>query len=231
MSALIYFMQPDTCVLAMDTLAGLMSRGDQPYRRQNTSKFLVLPHLQMVICCTGIGNIAWRWGQALLEYGLHGSEIAEVNCYVPEVLRRIAAADDHDFKKPGQTLTVYHFGYSPSAGRVLGYAYLSPNDFASEPLQDGMHWKPQDDEVNHLCQAEAEALMRGKRDVTDLCVNVISVMRANDEARSPEERLNIGGDIHLVVGGRDEIRMLRIHRFPDAGEPEDQPAAPLEGCQ
>jgi hypothetical protein len=213
MSALLYLNTPEHCLLGMDTMARTPN-GEVEFR---TSKFLLVPHLHMVMCCTGIANLMWEWHNEILKDGWHVGSIDDLDRDTPRKLTEIAVGIGLEIgsEDAGKRVTVYHFGYSPVDRAMVGYAYRSTEHFASQRLEYSYGFKPPEG-VEELYKAETQAHWDGERSFSDVCIKLISAAKAIDDQKSPSERLNIGGEILVLSLKRDLAQVITVHRFPDA---------------
>lgn len=195
MSSLNFLVQKDFALISTDTLA-LQPNTHLPSHFQ--SKAFPVLHLNGLICGTGINLLAIQWYSKVATSMLARS-FPHLDEFTPSSLRDIAS----EIKLPtNSTSTIYHFGYDEFAESYRVYAYRSEHDFQSEELELGFGIKPQ------IEFTQTEDLIK---DFIDL----ITLQRECDLAKPLENRIGIGGDIHVysMIPGRINIQL--IHRFDD----------------
>jgi hypothetical protein len=118
MSLLLFQLDPESVIVATDTLA---TRVDgRPYLL--VSKCAVLPHLGSVIAFTGTAAIGQRWAAAAVQTNLLCRDFDMLDQHTPENLRRIASEVDEEYGPISGSSTIYHFGYSDIDTQYAGYA-------------------------------------------------------------------------------------------------------------
>lgn len=200
MSSLIFCTQQDQVLVATDTLAVLPDGTPLTF----TTKALILPHLRMMMAGTGAGGFLDRWFLRV-NTGMIVAGIDNLNQHTPKSLADLWL----EFKREktslpeSQTTTVYHFGFSENADKVIhAYAYRSANNFASESIGYGVGAKPDCGVPENF---EFPADIRGMMDE----------QRALQRTRPPGDRIYIGGEIqihHLMQVG---FNVYRLDRFDD----------------
>lgn len=197
MSALIFHINPEHAIVAMDTLATT----PEGYPFFFTSKAYHIPHLRVIVAGTGQGKLICDFQAAVnTQYLLDGVEhLAE---HAPALLTRIFG------EKPETPSTVYLFGVSEKSGEIAAFALRSSNGFAAERLP------PSCTAVKPSEGMEGVEL----NDLEDI-PQIMQLMR-DEQAKEPDpaKRLHIGGEIVLFVLSRDEFRSAVIHKFADADE-------------
>lgn len=193
MTAAIFSINPDQIVLAMDTLA-MAGETKTPYFF--TTKFYPLPHLYGAMFATGVGDLATQWFVKLERFLAH--DIHQLDEYVTPALQRLGVEFGLN---SNQTTTVYHLGFSENEQRYVGFAYRSTNDFKSERLPYGLATKP----PVHGATATNYADFIG----------IMEEQRAADNTLPPDERVFIGGEIHVLDLHSKTMTIQTIHRFDD----------------
>ncbi len=206
MTALNFVLSESACVLAMDSLA-LTTGGDH---FKFCTKFFPLPHLQTVICTTGVQQMGNQWVVHINERIIANDLIVIERCAQEELTR---IADYVCLEETGGTATIYHFGYSPKEARVIGFACRSTNGFAPERLEYGVHVKPLVG-VEDLVIAQMEAVNRGEKTLPEAFSNLMIQQKAVDES-GEAERVGIGGEIYLVQIAEGLLTVQTIYQFPD----------------
>ncbi len=189
-TALVFVLDRESVVLGMDSLA---IRATDKTPSLYASKILPVPHLGAVVCGTGSQRLPLDWF-VHIETRILGRDIDYVNSVAPGELRGLWTRLD----EPG-TATIYHFGYSPAEDAYVGYAFRSESDFAAERIQYGIGIKPPSGE---LIAVAADSL--AELGVHDAIISLIVKARSVDDALPLEERVGIGGEVHLLTltGGR-----------------------------
>ena len=188
MTALNWVLLDKLVVIAMDSMAHHIAEGE--FRIQGFwTKLFPLPHLKGVMVTTGLMQIGLDWFRVIQE-NLLAQDLLFVDRLAPEQLRAIAAkyADEYT-----GTTTVYDFGVDPVRKKMLGLAYRSTNQFASERLPFGFALKPGDREAF----LRVEGLVNAHGPFAGLS-EVMQIQKTNDDALPPGERVGIGGEIHML---------------------------------
>src|SRR6476620_11676920 len=136
MTALHYALMPECVIIAMDSLSLAAEPDDSKVPYAFCTKVFPLPHLNGVICGTGLMSVLLDWfvmvqGQVVCRDMLFLDTIA------PTHLPVIAARYGDDM-----TSTVYHFGYDESRHRYRGFAYRGTNGYKSEEIPYALGVKP-----------------------------------------------------------------------------------------
>jgi hypothetical protein len=211
MTALNFMLSKDTVCITMDTLC------QDPSDRSPflyTSKIYPLPHLDGVMCGTGVAQFIVEWFERI-QTGILAKNIEHLNEYVPGALLGLF----EKYKKIDEktTSTIYHFGYSGERREFFGFVYPSTSEFTSETMQEGCGYKPLPD-----------SLVRGEQpEIHEFPADFIKVMeqqKIEDESRDNNSRVGVGGDIHCFYMRTNEqsedglpiiMTLMRCHRFPD----------------
>lgn len=179
----------------MDTLAiGADDRLPLSFQR----KFLPVPERDLLIAGTGHAGFINAWFEHYQSH--HRDEaIDKLDSSVPLIFRSSVEAEGG---LSGQTVTIYHFGYSSAERRYVGYAYRSERDFHSERLPDGLGFKP-------VIQIAATDDIR----FPEFLVNIAIEQQHHDNRMPLEERVGIGGEIEFVVMSDRTIQVETVYRF------------------
>jgi len=195
MTALNYTIQPDQICLAMDTLV-ISAQDKTPLCYQ--TKFVTLPHLNLVIAGTGLASLIAHWFH-IVNTSAVVRDIDHLNVFAPELLPKIAESQEGTDLT---TTTLYHFGYSVANNRYVGYAYRSADNWESDSLPDALGVKPVVD-VPPTDNIQFPQFM----------IDIVSEQRRQDLLLPQAERLGIGGEIQFVVMQNSTITMSTVHRF------------------
>lgn len=187
MSSLIFHTDEEQVLVATDTLA--TSLEGEPF--MFTSKAFILPHLQLLMCGTGMGGFLGKWFIEVNDR-LVVNDIDHLNDHTPTTLSSIW----HEYKKQflikeDITTTVYHFGFSKISGSIHSYAYRSESNFESEPFQYGIGIKP-------------ECKVPKAYNLPDDIKKMMDEQRAIQANNPKSQRIYIGGKIliyHLTNAG------------------------------
>ena len=197
MSSIIFHTDEVQAFVATDTLATSEGR---PF--MFTTKAFIVPHLQMIMCGTGVGGFLGRWFIKVND-GVVVRDVDHLDYHTPKSL----AAFWGDYKKEVSlsdsiTTTVYHFGFSAQDGLIHSYAYRSANNFKSERLPYGIGVKPECQVPNDY---EFPAAIK----------QMMDEQRAIQASRPEHERIYIGGKIiihHLTQMG---FSVYTLDQFED----------------
>jgi hypothetical protein len=195
MTALNFVIQENQVCLAMDTLS--ISANDRKPHAYVT-KFIALPHLQLIVAGTGHGDILSEWF-ALVRSSVVATDIEHLNQYATDAISKIASNQEQN----EISATVYHFGYSKNKKRFIGYAYRSTNNWVPEELKEGIGIKPA---IKYNFEDDFQ--------LPSSFVKLIIRQRELDLELPLEERIGIGGDIHFVVMNYNAINISICYRFP-----------------
>lgn len=201
-SALVFAIEPENIYLATDTLC-LSAETKAPCFF--TTKMYFLPHLGMVMVGTGLANAVSEWFLRL-NAGLIARNMDHVDQYAPRMLSELFDDARTKFGSTAGTVTIYHFGYSQRAGRMLAYIYRSESAFRSEILEDSVGVKPAPN------GGQAEIVVR---EVPRDFVTIINGLRQEDLARSNADRIGIGGEVLYCWLSSDQCVTYTAHRFED----------------
>jgi hypothetical protein len=199
MTALNFYLQPDSLLLAMDTLS--LRSDHNPHKF--LSKIFPILHLNGVMCGTGFAPLIEQWLREI-NVGILARDMIHLDEFTPQALQGLWMAQSAEIEKG--TVTIYHFGYCEAEKVFKGYAYRSERDFQSETLLYGLGIKPGVDMTN---------LGEDLPSPQAYFAEIIKRQRANDLAQPINDRIGIGGDVHFVSMTADGIWMSRCHRFED----------------
>lgn len=198
MSSLIFHTEKEQVLVATDTLATTPDGKPAFF----TTKAFIVPHLNMIMCGTGISGFLGKW-------------FIEVNDRL--VIRGIDNLDYHTphaladlwrkFKEEPSiheeiTTTVYHFGFSEDDGTIHTYVYRSTNNFKSETHPYGLGVKPE-------CTINGEYVL--PNDIKKMMVE----QRAIQLSRPINERVYIGGKIQIIHLTKEGFAIYTLDHFDD----------------
>lgn len=201
MSLLAVTHEPGGVLVVTDTLATRVDGTPLHF----TTKCLPLPHLGMVIACTGFAHVMADWHHVLTTSMLC-RDIEMLNQHAPSALAQI-------WEKPAEELpedasvTVYHFGRSEGTKEYVGYAYRSTAGFTAEILEPGFRLKPH----------PAEPLGEPPGSLEEI-IELAEAVRAHQETRPSNERVFVGGELVVTTLHEGSIASKPIHRFDDFDE-------------
>jgi hypothetical protein len=191
-------------VLLTDTYA-TSPEGDP---RTLQSKVFALPHLNMVMGGTGIGQLMQRWFD-VIQSNMLVRNIETLNLHAPEALRSVWAGLIDEFDglgravEEGATSTIYHFGFTED-GQPIRFTYRSASNFRSEEATEpGFGIKP------------GPAWDFAVPDSLEEMVAVAIRLREQEDARPKSERVHLGGDLIATFVGNGSIQSNRVFRWGD----------------
>lgn len=146
------------------------------------AKVLVMPHLNMLVGCTGIHELFLRWTYYLSGLA-QGFEVADLNGQAEKHLPAIWA----DLVPIGTSYrsTIRHWGWSDRYQRFVGFSFRSVDDFRSEVMPYTLALSPEPSED-----------LRGKPIETSeqMQALILDQQRAGLEAEE-HHRVFIGGEL------------------------------------
>ena len=203
MTALIYLFKNDVVCLAMDSLSVDENKCPLKY----VSKFYLLPHLQCVICGTGILSLVIKWFE-FIQNSMVFKNVEDLNTHVQGHLKKISDELNIPINKSS---TIYHFGVNKANNKIVGFAYRSKNSYESERLIYSMGIKPS---FEDLAQQATDLL--AQKGIIPMIVTIITRLKEMDEKLELKQQVGIGGEIHFVVLDKyGAFSVQTIHRFSD----------------
>jgi len=171
------------------------------------SKFILLPHLQCIICGTGMQELATKWF-GFVQNSMVFKNVVDLDRHVQGHLKKIS----DELNIPiNQTSTIYHFGVDKINDKMVGFAYRSENSYESEKLIHGFGIRPNYEDI----ALKVTDLITQKGIILGI-VNIISQLKEMDENLELEQQVGIGGEIHLVVLDKSgKYSVKSIHQFSD----------------
>lgn len=202
MSSLIFFTDPDQVLVITDTLVGDYESNPICF----ATKAHYLPHLRLVVACTGVSACLFAWIQFLNSGQVNPRGVAGLDVIAPDQLREMWRQAREYLDIPAdKTATIYHFGLSEETGEMVAFAYRSTEDFRSDMLVHGLGVKPE-------CTLPTEG---------DLLQHVRAMMEEQREIQSrvpPDKRVRIGGEAHALHLTKEGCRSWMLFRFDDYDE-------------
>jgi hypothetical protein len=196
-SSLIFLTTEDFAFIATDTLATSPEDG-RPFKF--STKAFPIPHLKMIISCTGIGGFGLQWFIQVND-NIVVPDVERLNFHTPNALRKLWADFNNQQVIPnGQTVTIYHFGFSKLDNHIHSYAYRSTNNFTSESIIYGIGTKPP---IDHPEQFELPKDLR----------KMMEIQRAAELSKPTNERVGIGGEIQTFLLNKDGFIISTIDKF------------------
>jgi hypothetical protein len=198
MTALNFLLEPDRVCIATDTLA--LSLGGRSHKF--ATKIFPLPHLQLIICGTGLLQLATDW-YLFVQTSAVVRSIIGLNKFAPAILRELWARHP---EASGTSGTIYHFGFDEEAGYFRGFAFRSSNDFEEEELQQ------------NAFGVKPPVLMPEIKTLPDGFIELVSRQREEDLRRPVQERIGVGGEVQFAILTQNSVTITTCHRFDDFEE-------------
>ena len=195
MTALVYTLQPDQICIAMDTLV-VSAQDKTPLSFQR--KFLSLPQYNLLIAGTGhVGFINGWFDYVSSINNING--IDDLNSIAPSILS--------DSVKAGgglsdNTATLYHFGYSKTEAKYIGYAYRSTSNYIADRLEYALGFKPY-----------VEIRECNKIEFPGFLIEIIQEQQRQDSLLPINQQVGIGGEIDFAKLENQTIYIETVHRF------------------
>jgi hypothetical protein len=204
MSSLLFHTDELQAFIATDTLG--VSENGNPFIF--TTKAFVVPHLQMVMCGTGIGGLLGQWFVQVNDRMIV-KDIDNLDHHTPAQLMDAWRRYKQQIAIPDSlSTTVYHFGFPRGSG-LRTYAYRSKNNFRSESVPYGFGSKP---------PCELRETSDGELDIK----RMMEEQRAAEALNPARERIWIGGEIIIHHLTRDGCLVYAADRFDDFDATENE---------
>lgn len=203
MTALDFILKPEQILIAMDSLA-IDEQTKKPAKF--TSKIFYIPHLHGAICGTGDFDVILDW-HAFIMKNVIAHTIRLLDKIAPAELSRI-----HKGLERNTTATIYHFGYIEQEKIFEGYVYRSTNQYQSEKLSIGIGIKPYGEEVQQSIESHSKFSSED-----DLIIRIMNEQRRLDNKATIDERVGIGGEVHVLQLNASGALMYICHRWDDYG--------------
>lgn len=203
MTALFFVLDPEGVIIATDTLSLDMDRKCSNYM----TKIYPLPHLKAVICGTGSADLIIDWF-SVIQREFICKDITLIGKMAPTHLRKLF--NSYQFSKD-TTATVYHFGYNIDARIFSGYVYRSCKNFEEEKLQYGMAIKPYNGDILQFTMKQI--IKTGN--AIDSIIETLKRQKEIDENQQNDEKLGIGGNIHILKMTDKYQLIWEVYQFSD----------------
>lgn len=191
MSSLVFHTDEQQAFVATDTLA--TSNAGEPF--MFTTKAFIVPHLNMLMCGTGMGGFLGRWF-IVVNDRMIVKDIDNLDYHAPKNLPLLWRSYVDEFAVPDNlTTTVYHFGFSSETSAIHSYAYRSSKNFVSERIPYGLGIKPE-------CQVPEDS------EFPECVKALMEQQRVIQNSRPKDERIYIGGKIIAHTSDTDRISGL-----------------------
>jgi hypothetical protein len=201
MTLLMYELAPDRVMVLMDTLATNTDGTPNKY----VTKVQQLPHMQMVIACTGIDGFGERWAHRLSSRVL-AVDIEMLDQYAPTVIAEVWSEMRAENDFGALTSTIYHFGQSRESGEYVGFAYRSAKDFVSERLPYGFGVKP--------APAGEPRLPEEFGSWVDMAITI----RQEQDRLPLDDRIHVGGALVMTLLQQGGQGNQIVYEFEDHAE-------------
>jgi len=213
MTALNFYLEADRVIIFMDTLSLRMDNKNNKTPLKYASKIFPLPHLRGVLCGTGSQSTIMDWFVYIQECVI-GNTMDIPNKIAPSQLPEIHSKY---YLNGTNSTTIYHFGFNPREehGKIRGFAFRSTNNFSLEELEYGIGIKPTDDEIIKYLK---DAMDTYNGSLEDLFIDIMKLQKRKDDERSPQERIGIGGSIHVLQFDKDRQFLWECYNFDDYDE-------------
>lgn len=194
-------LDPEGITVLTDTLA--TTPDGQPFLY--CTKATPVPHMQLVMVGTGLGDLADRWA-AFLRNRVRALDVEMLDVHTPAALRQLWRDLAEELTLPATvTATIYHLGVAQGDGQCRTYAYRSNSDFVSERLPDaGSLVKPEPAQPSEPDFASLDAL-----------IALAERVRTEQRSSPTEKRIHIGGELMLTLVNPQGMMIRRVHRFDD----------------
>ena len=203
MTALNFVLHDEFLSLISDTLCTV---GDQMRPCLYSSKVHAVPHLSGAFAMKGQGLFALDCLKALMTQ-IIARDVAEADPDVPGIYgdlwhRHLDLCSDQGTDMTGAKASVYHFGWVPSEGRIVGFEYKSEDGFTSTRVTNGCWLHP--NTVSDITVRHPDDLIR-----------ITKKQKEIDDALPPEQRAGIGGDFHHLYLTKEVTSIQPVFRASD----------------
>lgn len=221
MTAVNWWLQPNGILVVSDTLLGY-SRNDEPGRAMRPAAFVQkvfpLSHYDALISGRGDGDLIAAW-TSLAATRLLARDFDMLADLAPQLIRDLVDECDERRGCPFDgTTSIFMWGWSPVADRVVGFAYRSGDGFVQDGMADGVRFAPM---VESLRVEVDQAVSARDTNIPALLASALRHQHA-DARKAPDtpQRNIVGGDAmvtSLTVGedGGIDISCRRLYRFDD----------------
>jgi len=198
MTALNFILAEDQVIISMDSLSS--NENANPFKY--TTKIFPLPHINTVVCGTGSLQLVLKWFCYIQEKVL-AENINVINREAPEALPILEKETGHEVDS-----TIYHFGIDSHSKKFVGYAFRKNNNYRIEKLDNGIGVRPPDAVLEKISNNQYSA-----NDLPELFIKIMKDQREFDN--SGEDKVGIGGEIHMLIMTENKQLMWTSYRFDD----------------
>src|SRR5205807_7567982 len=100
-----------------------------------TTKAFVVPHLNLIMACTGLMGFLGRWFVRVNDMVI-AKGIDNLDYHAPRILSDLWQGCKQELSIPEDlTASIYHFGISENTGLVHSYRYKSVENFRSDRIE------------------------------------------------------------------------------------------------
>lgn len=199
MTLLMIDVQPDHALVVSDTFV------DPP---AFMTKVAVVPHLELVIAGTGLGNLLGAW--SAMVNGLRCRDIDELAVFAEALLPQLWDAihegrDPQDNGVGCTTASIYHVGRTADRGYVA-YAYRSREAFVHAEISPCFMVKPAGEDTPTPTPATAPETLQE-------IIALAEQIQADQRSLPADECLDIGGELVGIEMSEGGISVAKLHRF------------------
>jgi hypothetical protein len=203
MTAFSYVFLEHLVAIAMDSQA---THGDGPAKGEALgffTKIFPLPHLNAVLCGTGIQELVLDWF-VMIQTRIIARDVVFLDTLATHLLSELAA------RHPAGDATIYHFGFDLNR-RLRGFAYRRKDGFRSEEINYGFAFKPGPEDF--------KAWFAGRvveAGVPTAFIELVRRQREYDATQPAEQRVGVGGEVHCFHMTADSgLSLWNCYRFED----------------
>ena len=194
MSSLILFTDENQVFSATDTLA--TSAVDYGVPKIFTSKALIVPHLQFIMCGIGFQGFLGRWFIEVNDKMVVNG-IDNLDYHTPKALSNLWDKFRIENSLPNEFITsVYHSGFSETDNHIHNYLYQSVYGFKSQQITYGTLVKPE----THL-----PSQYNFPEDVR----KIMDRQRAIQQIKPINQRIFIGGEFKHFISQGQSVKFIR----------------------
>lgn len=201
MTGLVFVLAHEFALVAMDTLS-VYADDKSPFKY--CSKIFLLPHLRGAVCVTGSLELGLGW-HAEIQSRIVARDFDYVDDIASAQLQRLSRG----IASVGDS-TVYHFGYRDSTSALVGSAFRSKNEFHREVLQYGLGIKPPFADVLSFAEGAVSSLA-----TLEGISELFQRLRSSDDSCLRDDRVGIGGQVHLLRMSERQQVVQEVYRWPD----------------
>lgn len=221
MTAVNWWLQPSGVMVMTDSLLGCVQGGRSladAVPAAFVQKAFPIAHLGVIVSGRGDGDLVAAFASRVATRVL-ARDYDDLSEQIPDLLHELTRhCDQRRGFSYGATTSIFVWGWSPNAGRVMGVVYRSPAGFVPEPMEDGVICAPTIDDD----QTELRASFKTGNVPAAMAA---AMRRQHLEAHRPSDGLTpnyVGGEVMLTIltasEGGIEISAARLFRFDDYEE-------------